>query len=147
VADHHAPPSEKQLNVSKAQAEEVIKPDGMPDDLSREAVPRVGGGLGRHRAILARPLRSGQRSLNVTMPSRELGLSPVELGWLFFSFAWAYVLGQVPASWLVDRLGAKRSVLVGLVGWSAVTFLMSGVGWLSAPFLALLLLRFLLGLL
>jgi hypothetical protein len=41
----------------------------MPDDLSREAIPRVSGGLGRHLAILAQPPLSGERSLNVTMPS------------------------------------------------------------------------------
>jgi hypothetical protein len=68
VADHHASLGEKQLNVSKAWAGKVIKPDCMPDDLSRNAVPRVGDGLGRYFAILAQPLRSGQRSFNATMP-------------------------------------------------------------------------------
>nr|WP_268894094.1 MFS transporter [Pseudoroseomonas coralli] len=56
-------------------------------------------------------------------------------------------MGQVPAGWLVDRLRAKRSVLVGLVGWFLATFLMSGVGWLPFPFLELMVLRFLLGIL
>jgi D-galactonate transporter len=104
--------------------------------------------LGLITIVLA--LSTGDRAtLAVAGPgmSQELGLSSVEMGWLFSSFAWAYVLGQVPAGWLVDRLGAKRSVLVGLVGWSLTTFLMSGVGWLSAPFLALMVLRFLLGIL
>jgi hypothetical protein len=39
-------------DVSEAQAEEVIQPDSVADDLGREAVPRVGGGLGRHLVIL-----------------------------------------------------------------------------------------------
>jgi hypothetical protein len=68
VADHQASLGEKQLNVLRAQAEEVIKPDCMPDDLSREAIPRVSGGIGRHLAILAQPPLSGHRSFNVTMP-------------------------------------------------------------------------------
>ncbi len=38
----------------------TVEPDGMVDDLGREAVAGVGGGLGRHPASLARPLRSGQ---------------------------------------------------------------------------------------
>jgi hypothetical protein len=47
-----APLGEDQLDVSEAQAEEVIQPDSVADDLGREAVPRVGGGLGRHLVIL-----------------------------------------------------------------------------------------------
>lgn len=77
--------------------------------------------------------------------SKELGLSPVQMGWLFSSFAWAYVLAHIPAGWLVDKLGAKRTVLGGLVLWSACTMFMGAAGWFSAVFVALLVLRFLLG--
>ncbi|AYD66581.1 MFS transporter [Achromobacter sp. B7] len=77
--------------------------------------------------------------------SKELGLSPVQMGWLFSSFAWAYVLAHVPAGWLVDRLGAKRTVLGGLVLWSACTMCMGAAGWFASAFAALLVLRFLLG--
>lgn len=77
--------------------------------------------------------------------SKELGLSPVQMGWLFSSFAWAYVLAHIPAGWLVDRLGAKRTVLGGLVLWSACTVFMGAAGWFSAVFVTLLVLRFLLG--
>ncbi|WIW50629.1 MFS transporter (plasmid) [Bradyrhizobium sp. 62B] len=93
-------------------------------------------------------LSSGDRAtLSIAGPnmSKTLGISPVELGWMFSAFAWAYVLAQVPAGWITDKLGAKFSILVGLVLWSVVTFLMSGVGWLAYPFLAMLALRFLLG--
>lgn len=77
--------------------------------------------------------------------SKELGLSPVQMGWLFSSFAWAYVLAHVPAGWLIDRLGAKRTVLGGLVLWSACTMFMGAAGWFASAFAALLVLRFLLG--
>jgi hypothetical protein len=53
---------EDQLNVSEAQAEEVIEPDGMADDLGRKAVAGVGGGLSGHRAILAHAHYSGRIS-------------------------------------------------------------------------------------
>ena len=43
VADDDAPLGEDQLDVSEAQAEEVLQPDSVADDLGREAVPRVGG--------------------------------------------------------------------------------------------------------
>ena len=77
--------------------------------------------------------------------SKDLGLTPVQMGWLFSSFAWAYVLAQIPAGWLVDRLGAKRTVLGGLVLWSLCTMFMGGAGWFASAFAALLVLRFLLG--
>lgn len=94
-------------------------------------------------------LSTGDRAtLSIAGPhmARSLGISPVGMGWLFSSFAWAYVLGQLPAGWLADRLGAKAAILLGLLLWSCCTFLMSGVGWTAAPFLTLLVLRFLLGL-
>jgi len=77
--------------------------------------------------------------------SKELGLTPVQMGWLFSSFAWAYVLAHIPAGWLVDKLGAKRTVLGGLLLWSACTMFMGAAGWFASAFAALLVLRFLLG--
>lgn len=94
-------------------------------------------------------LSTGDRAtLSIAGPhmARSLGIDPVGMGWLFSSFAWAYVLGQLPAGWLADRLGAKMAVLIGLVLWSLCTFLMAGAGWTPAPFLVLLVLRFMLGL-
>jgi MFS family permease len=38
----------------------------------------------------------------------EFGLSPVQLGYLFSSFLWAYVLMMLPSGRLVDSLGAHR---------------------------------------
>lgn len=91
---------------------------------------------------------TGDRAtLSVAGPhmSKDLGIDAVGMGWLFSSFAWAYVLAHIPAGWMVDRLGAKRSVLLGLVLWSLTTILMGGATWMAHPFFALLVLRFLLG--
>ncbi|MBR0687818.1 MFS transporter [Bradyrhizobium manausense] len=93
-------------------------------------------------------LSSGDRAtLSIAGPnmSKDLGIDPIRMGWLFSAFAWAYVLAHIPAGWLADKLGAKRTILGGVVLWSIVTFLMGGVSWLSSTFLALLILRFLLG--
>src|SRR6266567_701389 len=80
-------------------------------------------------------LSTGDRAtLSVAGPhmAKDLGLSSVEMGWLFSSFAWAYVLGQVPAGWLVDKLGAKVAVLVGVICWSVATVMMSAVAMFAA---------------
>ena len=86
-------------------------------------------------------------TLSVAGPSmsKDLGLSSVEMGWLFSAFAWAYVIWQLPAGWMVDRLGTKTSVFAGVGLWSLVTFLMAGAGWMPHAFWTLLVLRFLLG--
>jgi MFS family permease len=51
----------------------------------------------------------------------EFQLSPVQLGYLFSSYLWAYVLVSIPMGMLVDRFGAKRTAAVGIAVWSAAT--------------------------
>jgi hypothetical protein len=60
MGDGDAPLGEDQLEVSEAQAEEVVQRDDVADDLGREAVAGIGGGLGRHPTFLPQPLCSGQ---------------------------------------------------------------------------------------
>jgi hypothetical protein len=50
-----------QLNVPQTEAEDMIKPYGVADDLGRKAVARIAGEVGLHTSSLAQPLRSGQR--------------------------------------------------------------------------------------
>jgi ACS family glucarate transporter-like MFS transporter len=95
-------------------------------------------------------LSTGDRAtLSVAGPgiARDLGITPVNMGWLFSAFSWSYFLSQVPSGWLVDRTGAKAAILVSLAGWSATVFLVSGVGWIAFPVVALFILRLILGLL
>src|SRR3954454_6385793 len=48
----------------------------------------------------------------------ELGLSPVQMGWVLGAFFWAYAFGQVPAGWLGDRFGGRRMMTVSILSWS-----------------------------
>ncbi|QGY00855.1 MFS transporter [Methylobacterium mesophilicum SR1.6/6] len=118
----------------------------MPADIARAKSRYRFGVLALITILLA--LSSGDRAtLAIAGPnmSKSLGIDPIQMGWLFSSFAWAYVLAHLPAGWIVDKIGAKTTILAGVVLWSLMTFLMSGVGLVAYPFLAMLLLRFLLG--
>jgi ACS family glucarate transporter-like MFS transporter len=53
--------------------------------------------------------------------AQEFHLSPVQLGYLFSSYLWAYVLVSIPMGMLVDRFGARRTAAVGIAVWSAAT--------------------------
>ena len=69
AGDDDALLSQDQLHVAPAQAEDVTKPDGVADDLRREAVAGVGRGLWRHWTSVARPTCSGQSPLTCQFPS------------------------------------------------------------------------------
>jgi MFS family permease len=55
--------------------------------------------------------------------AQEFGLSPIQLGYLFSSFLWAYVLMMLPSGRLVDSLGAHRMAAIGAAFWSGAQML------------------------
>ena len=80
--------------------------------------------------------------------SKDLGFSPLQLGFIFSAFGWSYVLGQVPGGWLLDRFGSKMVYFGSIFIWSIFTILQGGV-WLvgtAAAVYVLFALRFLVGL-
>jgi ACS family glucarate transporter-like MFS transporter len=59
--------------------------------------------------------------------SRDLGITPVELGFVFSAFGWSYVVGQIPDGRLLDRFGSKKVCFWSILLWSAFTILQGGV--------------------
>jgi len=47
---------------------------------------------------------------------RDLGLSDVQMGWVFSAFGLAYAIFDIPGGYLGDRLG-PRKVLMRVVVW------------------------------
>jgi MFS family permease len=102
----------------------------------------------RHRVffltfLLGVVLYADRAALSVLAPSlrRDLGLSPMAMGWIFSAFVWGYALLHVPAGWMGDRYGARR-VLAGIVVlWSAFTAA-TALAWNLA---SIMVLRFLFG--
>ncbi|MGA2271473.1 MAG: MFS transporter [Bryobacteraceae bacterium] len=52
---------------------------------------------------------------------RAFGVTDLDRGLLNSSFFWVYALMQVPAGWLVDRLGVKYPYAIGFAFWCAVS--------------------------
>ena len=78
---------------------------------------------------------------------KALGLSPVEMGYIFSAFAWSYVLAQLPGGWLLDRFGSKITYFFSIFLWSLFTVFQGTVGFLTggAAVMALFALRLLVG--
>jgi MFS family permease len=55
--------------------------------------------------------------------AQDFGLSPVQLGYLFSSFLWAYVVMMLPSGRMVDSLGAHRVAAIGATFWSIAQML------------------------
>lgn len=73
--------------------------------------------------------------------SKELGLSPRQMGMVFSAFLLGYVLFEIPGGWLADRFGA-RLLLTRIVIWWSIFTAATGSAWNLA---SLLVTRFLFG--
>ena len=87
-------------------------------------------------------------SITGTAVSKQFGLDAVTLGYLFSAFGWAYVVGQIPGGWLLDRFGSKCVYGWSITLWSILTLAQGVTGWAPVALAVAMLfaLRFLLGL-
>lgn len=102
--------------------------------------------------FLVTSLNYGDRatlSMAAAPMSQDLGLNSVTMGYIFSAFGWAYVIGQIPGGWLLDKFGARRVYFWSIMLWSFFTILLGFVDILgSIPLIiaSLFILRFLVGL-
>ena len=73
--------------------------------------------------------------------SSEFRFSPVQMGYVFAAFTWAYALFEIPGGWLGDKLGPRKVLTRVVVWWS---FFTAATGW-TWSFLSLLVTRALFG--
>lgn len=71
---------------------------------------------------------------------QELGLSNTELGVIFSAFAYTYCIFQIVGGWFVDRIGARKMVLICGVTWVVATVLTGFAGGMVSLFICRLLL-------
>jgi sugar phosphate permease len=74
--------------------------------------------------------------------SEELGLSHAQGGMLETAYLAGYIVIKMPAGAIANRIGIKRTLVIGMVGYAAATAL----NFIATGFLHLFLLRFLVGL-
>jgi MFS transporter, ACS family, glucarate transporter len=78
--------------------------------------------------------------------AQEFHLSNVELGWVFSAFIAGYALFQAPGGRLADRYGPRVVLAVGVLWWCLFTSAITVISpRLAAPLVALIAIRFLLG--
>ncbi len=88
-------------------------------------------------------------TISIAGPSiaKDLGLSPIEMGYIFSAFAWSYVLAQIPGGWLLDKFGSRLTYFASIFLWSTFTLLQGFVGFVTggAAFILLIALRLCVG--
>jgi MFS family permease len=72
---------------------------------------------------------------------KDLGLTPVHMGYAFAAFAWAYALFEVPGGWLGDWMGPRKVLMRVVLWWS---FFTAATGWVWGQ-VSLVITRFLFG--
>ena len=77
----------------------------------------------------------------------DLGMSSVSLGYLFAAFAWSYMIAQIPAGSLLDRIGARLTYALSIGLWSILTCSMGFIAGLpvAAAITALFVARVMIG--
>src|ERR1700741_855369 len=93
-------------------------------------------------AVLLNYVDRGNLATAAPVLQEELALSSSQIGLLLSAFFWVYAPSQLLAGWLVHRYDIRLVLGAGVLLWSAATALTG----LANGFIALLLLRLLLGL-
>jgi ACS family glucarate transporter-like MFS transporter len=86
-------------------------------------------------------------SIAGTYLAADYGISKIELGWVFSAFLLGYAAFQIPAGWVVGKLGPRKTLTLGLIWWSVLSVATAIVPPTMAGALWVLLgVRFILGL-
>jgi MFS family permease len=81
--------------------------------------------------------------ISVAAPNmmKDLGLTKIQMSFVFSAFTLAYAIFEIPSGWWGDRVGTRR-VLTRIVAWWSTFTMLTGAAWSYASLLAT---RFLFG--
>ncbi len=60
-------------------------------------------------------------SIAGTYLAADYHISKIQLGWVFSAFLLGYAAFQIPAGWIVGKLGPRKTLTYGLIWWSALS--------------------------
>jgi len=60
-------------------------------------------------------------SIAGTYLAQDYGISKIQLGWVFSAFLLGYAAFQIPAGWVVGKLGPRKTLTLGLIWWSVLS--------------------------
>ena len=60
-------------------------------------------------------------SIAGTYLAQDYNISKIQLGWVFSSFLLGYAAFQIPAGWIVGKLGPRKVLTFGLIWWSVLS--------------------------
>ena len=63
--------------------------------------------------------------------AKDLGLTPVDMGFIFSAFGWAYVIFQLPGGWLLDKFGSRVIYSLSIFFWSLFTLMTGLAGFVT----------------
>src|SRR5262249_17586208 len=73
-------------------------------------------------------------------------ITKIQLGWVFSAFMIGYAVFQIPAGWIVNKLGPRLTTTFGLIWWSVLSIITALVPpGMAHALLALIVVRFILG--
>lgn len=116
----------------------------------KENVPTHAPGLSRVRyrvcamtVLLGMITYLDRTCISITAPNimKDLGLTQIQMSFVFSAFTLAYGMFEIPSGWWGDRVGTRR-VLTRIVTWWSTFTMLTGAAWNYA---ALLVTRFLFG--
>src|SRR6478609_1727466 len=86
-------------------------------------------------------------SIAGTYLAADYGISKIQLGWVFSAFLLGYAFFQIPAGWVVGKLGPRKTLTYGLIWWSVLSALTALVPpHMAGALFVLIAVRFVLGL-
>ena len=60
-------------------------------------------------------------SIAGTYLATDYHIAKIQLGWVQCAFLLGYAVFQIPAGWVVGKLGPRQTLTLGLIWWSLLT--------------------------
>jgi ACS family glucarate transporter-like MFS transporter len=57
--------------------------------------------------------------------AKDYGIGKIQLGWVFSAFLLGYAAFQIPAGWVVGKLGSRKTLTYGLIWWGVFSVMVA----------------------